>query len=811
MERHRRRGFTLIELLIFSAIFSLIIGTFITILVSVVDVQVSQSASAEVAQQGQFLEQQIQYYVQGARLVDMPVDTAQGSLRLRESASSSDPTSIMLSAAPGNQPQLVQTSTAQITTAATSISVTFPGSVTSGDVVAFGAQWWAPSVSLVNVSSSCVSGGLTITNATSVPGLEGLAQGYGMISGYGGCTITAFFSGSVPEASIVVHEISGVDKTNPLDGSALTQNGFVASGTLQSSPGINTLVGGDYIWGIAFDGQGRGVTWTPGINFTERAYIYSAFETEDTIQQIPGTEFVTITPNNNSTYLTLGIMAFRAASIGLYIQQGAGGAFQSLTSGVAKVTNLMFTRHYNLAGESTPYGVDSVSYSFTLSKDTGNQTYSQTFQSSAAVSAPVPKIALIQQASAAAAGTGITNVSASYPGDNEHGDLLVAVVSNTGNASATVSLSDTAGNFWKEAASSTYAAYGQETSIFYAPDSWNSPNTVSATFSAGVTSPSIFIYEYRGSSAATALVQQAAEGFNQYGNGNTPVFFSLANNVTAGNVLSFNMQWATTSTLAAVTSPCVSGGNFTLVDTSYPSGWLSSAQGYGVVSTSGPCTIAASFTPAVYQFAGVIIQEISGVNTSTPIDGHLLTWNGYTNISNSGNITTTQGGDYIVGSGIVDSGTGATGTPELGFTIINPNPENIQVENTTQLSAGTIAATFTFPSPTQLSGGIMAFRSISGESTAPFDTVASQTQSNSTISSSGLTSPNSAVELLIGVSYVNPSVGTMVPGSGFTVETSSTVSGTYVEDKNVYVASPVSADWTDSSAASSSAMIVTFH
>lgn len=92
-----RRGFSLVELLIFSAIFTVIMVIFITILVAVTRVQVRQSSAAEVNSQSQFLLQQIQYYVQTSSLVDMPQDTPTTTLKLRMAASSSDPTYIYLS------------------------------------------------------------------------------------------------------------------------------------------------------------------------------------------------------------------------------------------------------------------------------------------------------------------------------------------------------------------------------------------------------------------------------------------------------------------------------------------------------------------------------------------------------------------------------------------------------------------------------------------------------------------------------------------------------------------------------------------
>lgn len=92
-----RSGFTLIELLVFVGIFTLIIGSFIAILVSIINIQTQQVAISEAEQQGQFLVQQLQYYIQGARLADMTADTATSSLVLRESNPSVDPTTFTLS------------------------------------------------------------------------------------------------------------------------------------------------------------------------------------------------------------------------------------------------------------------------------------------------------------------------------------------------------------------------------------------------------------------------------------------------------------------------------------------------------------------------------------------------------------------------------------------------------------------------------------------------------------------------------------------------------------------------------------------
>jgi len=104
--RLRRKGFSLIELLLFAAIFAIIAVAFITILVTIVAIQTRQQAAIEVNQQSQFLLQQIQYYIESSSLVELNQDSATSTLKLRMSASSTDPTYIYLS---GNAVYLRQT------------------------------------------------------------------------------------------------------------------------------------------------------------------------------------------------------------------------------------------------------------------------------------------------------------------------------------------------------------------------------------------------------------------------------------------------------------------------------------------------------------------------------------------------------------------------------------------------------------------------------------------------------------------------------------------------------------------------------
>lgn len=89
-----RKAFTLVELLVYVAVFSIVVVGFITVFVSILRIQSQQSGQTQVEEESQFLLQQIQYYVENARLVDMTLDTATSTLQLREFSSSIDPTTI---------------------------------------------------------------------------------------------------------------------------------------------------------------------------------------------------------------------------------------------------------------------------------------------------------------------------------------------------------------------------------------------------------------------------------------------------------------------------------------------------------------------------------------------------------------------------------------------------------------------------------------------------------------------------------------------------------------------------------------------
>ncbi len=284
-----RRGITLIELLIFCAIFMTVIGSFVAVLVETVSIQARQSAAGGVGQQGQLLVQQLQYYIESARVVDMTQDVATSTLTLRESTSSYDPTIFTLGA-----------------------------------------------------------GGI------------------------------------------------------------------------------------------------------------------------------------------------------------VYIQQGLAASLQPLTSNRVSVSNLLFTRHYNINSSSSPFGTDSVSYSFTVSASSTNETqYTQTFQSSATVLAPTPKIAMVQKVKVEANSSTVSSIVGAFGTKNETGDLLLAVVANQG--LVTSSIADTASNTWALVASTTYPAYSDKVTLYAALNAKSGANTTTVTFPSGASYASLYLYEYRGASTSSSL------------------------------------------------------------------------------------------------------------------------------------------------------------------------------------------------------------------------------------------------------------------------------------------------------------------
>ena len=214
----------------------------------------------------------------------------------------------------------------------------------------------------------------------------------------------------------------------------------------------------------------------------------------------------TLTLRESLASSTSDPMIFTVSSGTVYLQQGTTGTPFPLTSNRVTIADLSFIRHFNYSS-SSPFGIDSVSYSFTVSTNSGTQLqYAQFFQSAASVFSPVGKIALIQQVKAENnTGLNVSNMAAAFPTNNESSSLLIAVVAEQG--TATSSIADTNGNSWISIASTSYPAYSDIVTLYAALNVKAGANTTTVTFQSGATSTyaSLFLYEYRGAATSSSF------------------------------------------------------------------------------------------------------------------------------------------------------------------------------------------------------------------------------------------------------------------------------------------------------------------
>jgi type II secretory pathway pseudopilin PulG len=587
----------------------------------------------------------------------------------------------------------------------------------------------------------------------------------------------------------------------------------------------------DYHAGAAYNGYLYTVGGSPDVSSNPTSTVfYAPINTDGSIgswvvaTQLPSALRNLSTLGYNGYLYTLGgldintnptstvLYAPLQPSTTVYLQQTDSGTPQPLTSNKVSVSNLSFTRHYQIAS-STAIGQESVSYAFTMaaSSSVAGQTYSQSTQSSAAVLAPVPKIALIQKAMGENNNTGISGVSSTYPGANTAGNLLLAVVSNQGGA-PTTTVADTQGNVWTQIASA-----GPSSPIF-----------VQATST-----------EYNGSlySAITSTFPSATI------NGDLII---ATVGCSCSSPPSLTLTDTASNTYALATGPWTNA-------TSGDSQWIYYAKNIKGGSSN---KVTATFGSS-QAWPELLISEYSGADPTSPLDV-VATSTGNSGTANSGSATTNYVNELIYGS--TNSGGSGAPTAGSGFTLrTNPfvlqgggtTPEGSEDKSSTSTGsysatftiqssqwmagmatfkgAGTLSAgnrisvfaapnakagantvTATFNSGTANNASMFLYEYRGANTTLSVDASSSQAQT-STTPSSGFVNPQANVELLLGVSAYNSLVDTWTPGAGYTMESSSTVSATLAEDKVVYVTSPVDASWSINNARTTLDLVVALH
>jgi hypothetical protein len=223
------------------------------------------------------------------------------------------------------------------------------------------------------------------------------------------------------------------------------------------------------------------------------------------------------------------------------------------------------------------------------------------------------------------------------------------------------------------------------------------PGTTTILASSGSVSGSTTLTVTSGTSGTPAYVQSASAN-DHYKTAAASARF--AGDVTAEHAIAVFCGWSSLSqTLHSVTD--TQGNIYTIVGNPTSGSYGRAAMAYAIARSSGPATVFCNFSTASMG-KSIIVHEITGVDTSRPLDGYRMNVRlgpgGGANAVTSTNITTTANGDYLVGFTFNDSGNRASWTAGTGYTL----RQDLQIasytmasEDRIQATAGPVAATFT--------------------------------------------------------------------------------------------------------------------
>ena len=285
-------------------------------------------------------------------------------------------------------------------------------------------------------------------------------------------------------------------------------------------------------------------------------------------------------------------------------------------------------------------------------------------------------------------------------------------------------------------------------------------------------------------------------------NSSTGLVNSLAypNNVSANSLLLASVTWDPHSSSSTPPPPTVSdslGNSFNLVQTAYDSPETQAWCLYYAINTkgAGADTITVSYASGT-GWTGLIIDEFSGVSTSSPLDGSAVqdqqNITGGTNTLSSGSFSTSSAGDLIYASTFNVNPNISSLVPGTNFTpgvtvssFWGTAGPFAGTEYMTQSSPGSIAGNFT----TSNTAGIYAITI--GAAFRAAGAVPVTYTITPTAGSNGSISPSGAVKVNSGASQTF----TFTPATGYQVS-SVTVDGTAVTTASSYSFSNVTANHT---------------
>ena len=204
----------------------------------------------------------------------------------------------------------------------------------------------------------------------------------------------------------------------------------------------------------------------------------------------------------------------------------------------------------------------------------------------------------------------------------------------------------------------------------------------------------------------------------------TTIACAFASNVTAGSLLVVTAAWADGGVGNAPTITDTRGNTYSPAGSAHfdtPNGQGQHTY-YVPNTTAGANTVTATFSTAT-TYRRIEVTEVSGGATTSPVDAvskFIGTSTTSTDSVTSGSATTTTAGCYIYGAFQRDGNT-VTITSGTGFTQ-RLNLTDVDIEDMTQASAGSVAATWTTNAPTTYLATMVAFKPAGGGGSNVTDT-----------------------------------------------------------------------------------------
>jgi hypothetical protein len=208
---------------------------------------------------------------------------------------------------------------------------------------------------------------------------------------------------------------------------------------------------------------------------------------------------------------------------------------------------------------------------------------------------------------------------------------------------------------------------------------------------------------------AAAYVQ--SDTFQASFAGSPTLALAFGGNVVAGNLIVGSFCWDGDIALTSITD---SQTNTYTIEAQINNGTTSHLViFYTLAGSSGACTVTATLASAASRMA-LTVHEASGIASSSPRDqfaGQSQSNPGTgTDAVTSGGVTTTENGEYIYGA-TGDPGYSTGKTQGTGYTARETdNGPYTMSEDQIQVSAGSIAATFTIDGFAVILTGIATFK-----------------------------------------------------------------------------------------------------